>query len=158
MRILPCLLLSTVVLVWEVAAIAGGPDDDPCRPADWCVLHDTRFVPAMIAKLPSASAVVAACPVAEPKVCVKDSPELLDHAYVKTLEGIRWLFVPVGPSGTLDGCGAKMKLGLSCQENQKKTAHYASWQPRPLDLGQLSSRSLVNVVIVGAPGISVHVE
>jgi hypothetical protein len=150
-------LLSTVVLVWEVAAIAGGPDDDPCRPADWCVLHDTQVGPPYVATCPrSFSSVIALCPVAEPEACNKDGPELVEDTDVETLKGITWLFLPYGESHVPDVCGALKRLGLFCDESAKRTTHYASWRPRPLDLQELGS--LGSNDILGAAGISAKVK
>lgn len=158
MKVLPCLMLVSVMFFFGVTAQTGDLKNDPCRPTDSCIRSDTQKIPAFYARFQvPISAVIAACRTAEPEACHTDGAELIDHASFVTAAGIRWLFVPVGPSGILDQCTATMKLGfppnlalvalpggrvvfVPCADRfTRNIARYEGWHRQPVDLQELGN-------------------
>jgi hypothetical protein len=158
MKLLPCLMLASVTLVFAVTAQTAELKNDPCRPAESCIRSDMQKIPAFYARFRvPISAAIAACRVAEPTVCKKDGPELIHDARLETAEGVQWLFVPIGVSGIVDQCTAVMDLGfpanvslvglpgghvifVPCRDQTTKSiARYDGWRRHPIDLQALSA-------------------
>jgi hypothetical protein len=159
MKVLSCLMLASITLLFGVTAKTADLKNDPCRPADNCIRSDTQKIPAFYARfrLPI-SVAIAACRPAEPEACHPDGAELIDHASFVSAAGIRWLFVPVGPSGIVDQCTATMKLGfppnlaavglpggradfIPCADRfMKNIAHNDRWRRPAIDLQQLGNQ------------------